>query len=202
MKTVIIDLGCSNLKSLINALDYIECDYLVSSNAEVILNADRLILPGVGAFGAAMKRIDDLSIRNTILSAVNDAKTPILGICLGMQLLSQAGYENGFHEGLKFLNGDTRLMAPGSLRYKVPNYGWHSLRITKKGSFLFQGISESDTFYFVHSYHYIGENISTTFSYGQNFAASVESDNIYGVQFHPEKSRSAGIRVLKNFIGI
>jgi len=199
MSMVVVDIGCSNLKSLKNALDFINCDYKVSSCSKVISSASRLILPGVGAFSTAMKRMDELGLEEVIFSSVIHANIPILGICLGMQLLSNSSLENGLHKGLKLLNGNTELMQTESLDHKVPHFGWRGLKIIDDNSLLLKGICPDDQFYFVHSYHYNGDHISSTFSHGIEFAASVEYKNIFGVQFHPEKSRDAGLRILRNF---
>ena len=199
MKTVVLNYGSGNIKSLSNALNYIEFDHVVSNDIQTIKESGKLIIQGAGSFANAIKSILSLSLRDVLLDLSIHKQIPVLGICLGMQIFAKSGSEGGWTDGLWFLNGDVTVMNPPNFNLKIPYYGWSSLTNINYNSRLMRGISETDSFYFVHSYKYEGESVSARYLYDGNVTASVEKDNLFGVQFHPEKSRHSGLQVLKNF---
>ena len=196
----IIDYGVGNLFSLQCSLDAIGARTVVTADPAVIRSADKLLLPGVGAFEDAARKL-----RSTGLGAVVKeqalAGKPLLGICLGMQLLFEKSYEYGEHEGLGLIPGQVIAMEgviPNDL--KIPHIGWNALRICKENP-LFSGIRDGDCVYFVHSYYAADcdDYVIATAEYGAELTAAVAKDNIYGCQFHPEKSGSVGLSILKAF---
>lgn len=199
MKTVVLNYGSGNIKSLSNALNYIEFDHVVSNDVQTIKESAKLIIPGAGSFANAIKSILSLSLRDVLLDVSIHKKIPVLGICLGMQIFAKSGSEGGWTDGLGFLNGAVTIMNPPSDNLRIPYYGWSGLTNINYNSRLMRGISDTDSFYFVHSYKYEGESVSARYLYDGNVTASVEKDNLFGVQFHPEKSRRSGLQVLKNF---
>lgn len=195
---VIIDYGMGNLHSVFKALKRIGAEATISSKLEDIKKADKLILPGVGHFKKGMDNLRKLNIINELNKKVLEEKTPILGICLGMQLLSNFS-EEGNVTGLSLIDAETKKLDVKSL--KIPHMGWNNLEILKS-NILLKDIKNTDLFYFVHSYNVVCSNqqdILSLTSYGQEFISSVQKNNIYGVQFHPEKSHLAGLNILKNF---
>ncbi len=193
----IIDYGMGNLHSVKNALDFIGADSFVSDKICELSSADGLILPGVGAFPDAMERINSLSLSDFIREYVKTK--PVLGICLGMQLLFDKSYEFRECEGLSLIHGEVVKMAPEGL--KVPHMGWNSLKL-QNSSPLVASLSDGDQVYFVHSYYARvanRENLIATTDYGMDITAIVQSGNAYGCQFHPEKSESVGLGILKEF---
>jgi glutamine amidotransferase len=206
----IIDYGLGNLKSIKNALNEIgEASIITSDDSEIQL-ADGVILPGVGAFGYAMKKIKELDLENSIKKFVTSGK-PLLGICLGFQLLFEKSFELGEFEGLGLIQGDV-MKFPDSIANRkiiVPNVGWNNIFITKDNKLLKTPLAiESNSIskmYFVHSFFVAGSNpfaISTSVYEGINFTSAINRDNIYGVQFHPERSGKQGLSALRNFINI
>ena len=194
----IIDYDAGNLRSVEKAFLYLNQDVVVSSDPEVILSADRVVLPGVGAFRDAM---DKLTARNLdeVVKTVISRKTPFLGICLGMQLLYDYS-EEGDCEGLGILSGTVKRF-PSDMGLKIPQIGWNSLNV-KKDSRLLNGAEETPYVYFVHSYYVDAENkdtVAATVEYGVSADVLVETDNIHLTQFHPEKSGKTGLLMLKNF---
>lgn len=197
----IIDYGVGNLFSLRCSLEKLGADVVVSSNADVLCNADRLILPGVGAFGDAAKKLRDTGLDQVVLRQAAAGK-PLLGICLGMQLLFEKGLEYGEHEGLGLLKGTVVPMSgmiPADL--PIPHIGWNGLHI-RGTSPLLRYLKEHDCVYFVHSYHAIGceESLIATAEYGAELTAAVAKDHIFGCQFHPEKSGEVGLNILRAFL--
>ncbi|MFP4321388.1 MAG: imidazole glycerol phosphate synthase subunit HisH [Anaerolineales bacterium] len=196
----IVDYGMGNLRSVYNALDLLGAEVNISSDPAEILNAERLILPGVGAFGLAMQFLDEGGFVAALNEAVIERGVPILAICLGMQLLAEDSTEHGQHAGLGWLPGQVRhFEAMGDLR--VPHVGWNEIA-PREGAALFQGVTRRE-FYFVHSYYFMTSDasiIAATTHYGHEFVSAVQRDNIFGTQFHPEKSQDAGLRVLRNFM--
>ena len=192
-----------NLQSVLNASNYIGgCDSIITKDPKIIEEADGLILPGVGAFEDAMKELKSRKLIDVLNKEVLIQKKPILGICLGMQLLFQRSEENGRHEGLSWLEGTVnRFEIP--IEYQIPHVGWNDL-VYSKESPLFHKINTDKNFYFVHSYHAVTyeENIIAFSNYGKDFTAAVQKDNIYGTQFHPEKSHVNGLRFLENYFNI
>ncbi len=197
--TVIIDYGVGNLFSLSGSLKALNIPAVISADPAVIQAADRLILPGVGAFGDAMAK---LSATGLIPYIKNFAQTkPILGICLGMQLLFENSYEYGFHTGLGLLKGSVRPIAeelPQPL--KIPHMGWNSLEKTKP-SRLLTYVKDGEYVYYVHSYCATNceESVTATSEYGIPITGAVEAGNVYGAQFHPEKSGRTGLNILRAF---
>ncbi|WP_459775375.1 imidazole glycerol phosphate synthase subunit HisH [Aquifex pyrophilus] len=198
MKTVVIDYGMGNLRSVSKALETVGFpEVLVSGDYRELEEADVLVLPGVGAFGDAMKNLEELNLISPIKKHIERGK-PFLGICLGLQLLFEKSYEHGEHRGLGILEGEVKLLPLG---VKIPHIGWNQLWFKKKSEIL-NGLKEGDFFYFVHSYRVIPKDenvVLTTTDYGEYFVSSVEVDNILAVQFHPEKSQKKGLKLLENF---
>ena len=198
--TAIVDYGVGNLFSLKSSLCMIGEEVQVSRDPDVIHLADRLILPGVGAFEDAAEKLRESGLDQIIRKEAGSGK-PLLGICLGMQLLFERSYEYGIHDGLGLLKGEIRPIAekiPAS--FKIPQMGWNALNI-KKESGILKDIREGEYVYFVHSYSATGcgDSLIAVTDYGAELTACVEKDNIIGCQFHPEKSGDTGIRILKNF---
>jgi len=201
----IIDYKMGNIKSLENALDFLGCESCVTNQAQTILNADKIILPGVGAFDVAMKNLQKYNIMDSLNKAVFEKNIPILGICLGMQILVTVGEENGPTDGLGWINGTVKRFSIGDSKIRIPHIGFNSVDFEDKSPNLFEGLTKGSDFYFVHSYHMICENnsdVSSWTQYGEKFVSSVQKGNIFGTQFHPEKSQSNGLKLLKNFISL
>lgn len=198
--TVIIDYGVGNLFSLLCSLKAIGEDAKVSSDPEDLRSADRLILPGVGAFEDAAKKLRESGLDTVLREEVIKGK-PLLGICLGMQLLFEKSYEYGEHEGLGLLKGKIVPMK-GVIdeSLKIPHIGWNPL-IFKKECPVFRYIKEGDCVYFVHSYYATDcdDSVVATAEYSKELTAAVNKDNIFGCQFHPEKSGSVGLKILRAF---
>lgn len=195
----IIDYGMGNLASVSNAFAKLGYETIVSQDPEQILTADKVVLPGVGAFADAIKNIRNMGIDKTITELMK-RNTPMLGICLGYQLLFSESDEDGVHQGLDVIKGRVeKLQLPAV--FKVPHMGWNNIE-TKPGSRLFAGIPQSSYFYFVHSYHTIPEDdsiMAATTDYGIRIVCAIEQGNLVATQFHPEKSGDIGLKVLMNF---
>jgi glutamine amidotransferase len=198
----IIDYNAGNLKSVEKALALIGEPSVITSDRREILAADRVILPGVGAFGDAMAQLKKMEL-DKVIREVADTGTPFLGICLGLQLLFESSEESPGVEGLHILDGRI-LRIPDQEGLKIPHIGWNSLKYPNKGR-LFEGIPEESYVYFVHSYYLKAADeriVCATTDYSTLIHASVEKDNIFACQFHPEKSSSVGLAILKNFVAI
>ena len=196
----ILDYDAGNIKSVEKAIQYLGEDAVITRDRDLILNSDKVILPGVGSFGDAMAKIREYDLVNTIYDVV-DKKTPFLGICLGLQLLFKTSEESEGVTGLGLLDGRI-IRIPDAPGLKIPHMGWNSLDI-KQGATLFQGIEDQSYVYFVHSYYLQAEHeedVAATTVYSTKIHASVEHENIYACQFHPEKSSRVGLQILKNFI--
>lgn len=196
----IVNYGVGNLFSLKSSFNAIGQQSIVTSNPEDLRDSERIILPGVGAFGDAAQKLFASGLAQPLITEAHNGK-PLLGICVGMQLLFTKSYEFGEHDGLDLIPGsvrDIREVIPSSL--KVPQIGWNSLHITHKGG-IFTNTSEDEYVYFVHSYSAFCEDhyITATTNYGANLVAAVQFGNIYGVQFHPEKSGNVGLNILRAF---
>lgn len=196
----IIDYGMGNLRSVEKAFQRLGYDVEIIRAPGEIAKADKLVLPGVGAFGQAMKNFHQMGLLKPVRDSIREGKY-ILGICLGLQLFFEESDEHGLHKGLEMLSGRVRKLPP---EVKVPHIGWNQIHI-KRESLLLEGIPDSSFFYFVQSYYVEpqdDEKVVATTDYGIEFASVVECDNILGVQFHPEKSQNLGLRLLKNFGGL
>ena len=197
----IIDYGVGNLFSLQSSLKSVGQQVFVSGDPEQLSKADRLILPGVGAFGDAAQKLQQSRL-DAFVRQQAEKGTPLMGVCLGMQLLFEKSYEYGEHEGLGLLKGQVVPMAgflPDQL--KIPHMGWNQLHKTNPQSKLLSGIREGDYVYFVHSYFAQGcdDSLAAVTEYGKIMTAAVEKDNVFGCQFHPEKSGAVGMQILKAF---
>ena len=199
MYIAIIDYRMGNIKSVENSFKNSGATVKVTSDPEVIRSADAVVLPGVGAYRDAYNNLEKMGLIEPIYA--NIRKKPFLGICLGMQLLFEYSLENGKNRGLGIFKGFVDRIPPG---VKIPHMGWNQLEI-KKESKLLKDIKSGENFYFVHSYHIVPEDkslISSTTDYGTDLVASIEEDNIFGFQFHPEKSSTIGQQLIKNFISL
>ena len=195
----IIDYDAGNIKSVEKALKTLGQDVLVTRDPEVILNADKVILPGVGAFGDAMEKLHDYKLVEVIRKVV-DNNTPFLGICLGLQLMFESSEETPGVEGLCLLKGKI-VKIPDNGELKIPHMGWNSLHFQNEGR-LFANLPQDSYVYFVHSYYLQAEDesiVKATTDYSTCIHASVESGNVFACQFHPEKSSDVGLTILKNF---
>ena len=205
MNVTIIDYGAGNIGSIKNALSYLNCNANVTNNASEILSANMLILPGNGAFKAAISELNSLDIIDAILEAILIRKKKILGICLGMQLFSTESLEWGCTKGLGLYDASVeKLSSSENLLFKVPHIGFNTVK-HDKGMSLFRGLAAENDFYFAHSYGIKssqGAIKTATCKTPFNFIASFEFENIYATQFHPEKSQGNGLHLLKNFINI
>lgn len=198
----IIDYDAGNIKSVEKALQYIGEDTVISRDRDEILSADKVVLPGVGAFGDAMQKLKDYNLVNTIYDVV-EQKTPFLGICLGLQLLFKNSDETPGVSGLGILPGEI-VRIPDKPGFKIPHIGWNSLQLSNDGR-LFQGIDDQSYVYFVHSYYLRAREesiVKASTEYVTHIHASVEKDNVFACQFHPEKSGDVGLSILKNFVKI
>ena len=198
---IIVDYGMGNLFSVKKKLHRLNISADISSDKEQIITADKLILPGVGHFAKAMNNLQNLNL----IDALNDfaliQKKPILGICLGMQIMATHS-EEGNCNGLGWFDANVIRFNHSDVKFKNPHMGWNNIHI-KKESPLMQGITKHDEFYFVHSYHYIAtkqEDILNETEYNYKFCSAIEKENIFGVQYHPEKSHDSGGRLLANFL--
>ena len=197
---VIVDYGVGNLFSLSSSFRAIGFPAVISSDKNEILNADRIVLPGVGAFCDAAEKLKSSGLDLAVKQAAKDG-TPILGVCLGMQLLFDISYEYGEYKGLGLISGEIRPIADYiDTDLKIPHIGWNKLRIIKKHPLL-KYTAENDHAYFVHSYCAVncGENVIADAEYGADITAAVAKANVMGCQFHPEKSGAAGLNILKAF---
>ncbi len=197
----IIDYGVGNLFSLKSSFDRIGAKTFVTGNGEEIRNADKIILPGVGAFGDAIEKLKQTGLADVIIEEAKNGK-PILGICLGMQLLFEKSYEYGEYEGLGLIKGEIRPISnviPKEL--KIPHIGWNALSLKEPKNELFKYIKDGDFVYFVHSFYGTScdESLIADTEYGARLTAAVAKDNVYGCQFHPEKSGNIGLNILKAF---
>jgi glutamine amidotransferase len=201
MSIAIIDYGMANLRSVQKAFEGVGVAAQIISSPQEIEKADRIVLPGVGAFADAVRTLREKELAGPILSHIQKGK-PFLGICLGLQMLFDVGYEDGVHQGLGVLKGKcVRFDVDETLSLKVPHMGWNQLNL-QRPSPLFKDLPEQPGVYFVHGYHVVpddAEVIATTTDYGRPFVSSIWRDNVVATQFHPEKSQRIGLQILKNF---
>ncbi len=198
----IIDYDAGNMKSVEKAVQFLGEEALLTDREEELLAADRVILPGVGSFGAAMESLRRKNL-DEVIYRIAEKKTPLLGICLGMQMLFDESEESPGVKGLSLLPGRI-VRIPEDMGLKVPHMGWNSLHFPKE-SRLFAGITEGAYVYFVHSYYLQADNpevVAATADYGVQVQAAVEAGSIFGCQFHPEKSSETGLTILKNFLSV
>jgi len=208
---VVIDYGSGNLRSAAKALERAAAErglarrVHVSDKPAELRAADRIVLPGVGAFADCRAGIEAIPGMREAIEAAIAAARPFLGICVGMQLMAEAGLEYGRHPGFGWLKGEVRPIAPGDSALKIPHMGWNALQLTAAGRRhpLLGGIEEGAYVYFVHSYHMMPADADlrlATVAYGEALTAAVARENLAGVQFHPEKSQRVGLKVLANFL--
>jgi len=199
----IIDYGVGNLFSLKSSLAYIGVNADIVDNEKDIARCDRIILPGVGAFGDAAKALRDTGLDKTVIKVANE-KTPLLGICLGMQLLFEEGLEFGSHKGLGLIPGKVVSIEPLVNGNKIPHIGWNGLALTENKGDIYKYTPDGEFVYFVHSFHADcpAEYITARTEYGAMLTASVQNGNVMGAQYHPEKSGDAGLMILKSFCEI
>ncbi|MFN3916369.1 MAG: imidazole glycerol phosphate synthase subunit HisH [Flavobacteriales bacterium] len=202
---VIVDYDCGNLGSIKNMLKKIGFQSTISSDVNEITNASKIILPGVGSFDPGVRALKEKNLWDVLNKKVTEEKTPTLGICLGMQLMTK-GSQEGLEPGLGWIDAQV-VKFPlnyNGQTYKVPNIGWNFIELKNEAT-LFQGLSEEPKFYFVHSYYVqcnVKQDIAAQCEYGIEYTCSFQRDNIYGVQFHPEKSHKHGMALLANFANL
>lgn len=199
-KILIINYGMGNIGSVCNALDYLGARYITSNRQKEIYRADAFILPGVGAFGAAMKNLNRLDIVDALTEQVLYRKKPFLGICLGMQLLAEDSSEQGFSKGLGWINGHVTALS-ASNGYRIPHVGWNNVNC-RRSTPLFHHVENDAHFFFDHSFHFQCDDdvVLATSSYGEKFVSAIHQHNIFATQFHPEKSQRNGLKLLRNFL--
>jgi glutamine amidotransferase len=200
MKLGIVDLDTGNLASLLSALNKLNINFKICKNSFDFEDVDKIILPGVGAFKDLMKKIKEKNMDKTILAKIGK-NVPILGVCVGFQILFSGSNEHGDCSGLNLIKGNFINFKDENKKIKVPHVGWNECKILNKNK-LFQDIEDNSDFYFTHSYYlknYNIKNVVTKTMYNLNFVSSINKKNIYGVQFHPEKSQLNGLKIIKNF---
>jgi len=192
-----------NLRSVQKAFEKVGCDAIISNEIDTIKNADKIVLPGVGAFKDGMKHLAELNLIDILNEEVIINKKPFLGICLGMQLLSKKSYENGQTNGLGWIDAEVVKFdfKDFDKKLKIPHVGWNNTSYKNKNK-LFEKIPNNSDFYFVHSYHFHTQEdvITSNTDYGFDFISSINKDNIYAFQFHPEKSQTVGLQLIENFV--
>ena len=199
---LILDYGSGNVKSVFNICKYIDDNTVISNDIENIKKCSHIILPGVGSFKSSMDKIKKNLPLEEIMSQIVNKQKPILGICVGMQVLANIGYEFGECPGLGLIDGLLKKLETDE--YPLPNIGWNNV-VVEKDSLLFKKLEKDNSFYFIHSFAFIAknqDNIIASSLYEQKFVSAIQKENIFGVQFHPEKSQKSGIQLLKNFINI
>ncbi len=201
----IIDYGVGNIGSVVNAFKRIEVPTTIAKTENDLRDAKKLILPGVGHFDNAMKLLNKSGMRDCLDHLVNEVNIPILGICVGMQIMARCSTEGNL-EGLNWLNATVRMLDESQIKFrtKLPHMGWNDLKFCRN-SILFNNLNEGDLFYFLHSYFFEcnkSSDVLATTEYGMEFTAAVNHENIFGVQFHPEKSHSSGEIIFKNFAAL
>jgi len=202
-KIVVVDYGMGNLWSVISALDFLGADSIISSNPAEITKADAILLPGVGSFRLAMQTLANTNLNEAIKEAVQIKQRKILGICLGFQMLAESSTEDGMTAGLGFIPTPVESFSVQELeRRKLPHIGFNRVRLPDS-SHLFDGFKTEEDFYFVHSYRLLAQALpgkKAICNYGTDFLAAYEHENVFGAQFHPEKSQTNGLRLLANFL--
>ena len=202
MKVAVINYGMGNLGSVRRSLENLGADVIVAEHPIQLLDVNRIILPGVGSFGEGMKKLSAKGWIESLQMQVIEQGKPLLGICLGMQMLSSSSEENGLNDGLNFISGKVLRLDKLGCRLRIPHVGWNEVN-HQESTPLFKNIPQSIDFYFVHSYALIADdtsNVIATSNYDISITSSVSKNHIFGTQFHPEKSSKAGQQILKNFI--
>ena len=204
-RIVVVDYGMGNIHSIVKKIKHLGGDVFVSSNSDEILKSDKIILSGVGHFKQAMNNLRKSKLIDTLNQAALVQKKPILGICLGMQLMGIKSEEGGDIEGLSWINANVkRIKVRDTIKYKVPHMGWNEINIRKE-SILMNGVDDKSEFYFAHSYYmdvHESDLILNETEYFSRFVSAIESQNIFGVQYHPEKSHEAGDIILSNYLNM
>ena len=198
MSIAIIDYGMGNLRSVQKALEKVGAQAKITHSAVDILAAQKVVLPGVGAMAPAIQKLQELGLVDTVRKVIKDGKS-FLGICLGLQLLFEKSSEGGHAEGLKILPGTVERF----VSLKVPHMGWNQVNVQIAGQGMFKGISNGENVYFCHSYYVQPKDtamVAASTNYGVDYASAIVSGNVWGVQFHPEKSQTVGLQILKNFV--
>jgi len=203
LKIAITNYGMGNIRSVINAFNAVGYNPIETNSPGVLADADAIVLPGVGAFGDGVKNLNELGLANTLREHVLEQKKPFLGICLGMHLLATEGREHGHFQGLDIIPGTVQKLSPteGWEHLHIPHIGWNNTRILKPNG-LYKGVKNDESFYYLHSYTFALKDpgmASGTCFYGEDFTASIEHENIWAAQFHPEKSHKAGLALIKNW---
>ena len=200
---VIIDYNMGNLRSVQKAFEKVNSKAVITSDINIIKNASKIVLPGVGSFKDGMKHLEELNLVKILNEEIIDKKKPFLGICLGMQLISKKSYENGITSGLGWIDSEVIKFDFKDLinKLKIPHVGWNNV-VYRNQNILFNDIPNESDFYFVHSYYFkSNEDVATSVTdYGFEFVSSINKDNIYAFQFHPEKSQTVGLQLIDNFV--
>lgn len=202
----VIDYKMGNLRSILNALSLLGADVAIAETPAILSQAEAIVIPGVGAFRDGIKNLKEFGFADALEKEVILRKKPFLGICLGMQLIAKRSFENGEYAGLGWIDFDVRKITPQNEHLRIPHMGWNELDVIGSGGVLLKDIPKPAVAYFVHSY-FLKPNsetaqglVTATCSHGETLTASIEKENIFGFQFHPEKSQHAGLAMLKNFI--
>ena len=201
MTVAVVDYGMGNLRSVAKALEAVGARVLVSTNPEDLRKAERIVLPGQGAFRDCIANLRATGLVDALLEEVRQKGKPFLGICLGLQLLADVSYENGSFTGLGWLPGRVERLTVEDPSLKLPHIGWND--VTFQETVLAGGLKKNPIFYFDHSYHFVSQepaSVVAVCEYGGTFAAALQKDNMFAVQFHPEKSQQVGLRLLRNFL--
>lgn len=202
----LLDYGAGNLKSVANACAAIGADVIVTTDTKIVRKSSGVILPGVGAFAEGMERLREMGMISVLEEEVIGKRKPYLGICLGLQFLAERSEEHGEHDGFGWIRGTVKKIAPDDPACKVPHIGWNTVTV-KHPSVLYEGLGADPVFYFVHSFALEvspedGACVTGTTEHGGTIIASIEKENIFAVQFHPEKSQTAGLKLLTNFCSL
>jgi glutamine amidotransferase len=204
-KIVIVDYNMGNLRSVQKAFEKAGCRAVITNEHDIIRGADKIVLPGVGAFKDGMKHLKELGLVEILNEEIIKNKKPFLGVCLGMQLIAKKSHENGLTDGLGWVNAEVVKFdfSDYDKKLKIPHVGWNNVNY-KNNNLLFDDVANKSDFYFVHSYYFkTNEDIVTsTTDYGFDFVSSVNKNNIYAFQFHPEKSQIVGLKLIENFVNL
>lgn len=198
----IVDYGMGNLRSVFNAFDYLGAKVTICTRPKDLINVDKIVLPGVGAFKDCIGKLQQEGFVSQLDLEVIQKKKPILGICLGMQVMAKRSFEGGNHEGLGWIDGEVIKLHPADINLKIPNIGWNEISFDSSMP-LFKGLPSCPDLYFVHSYYLKCNSeylVSAYYEYGHKVTAAIRKENIFATQFHPEKSQDVGLKILQNFI--